>query len=358
MICPHCERNLLRKERTGNICSHCGRGYALDPQSNALRLHDLRVRRIAFGLTDEGRMHIAPGQLWYALSRKRIREAKGAPGCVAAAFSVGALLTLGALVFQVPFLLLLSAALLLGGLGILAARRAGAAGGVPRMPRRDFRTHALGPWQRTYGSLPLGVVDDEGRPWPQRPKDAPPPNAVLVCPDPSIAAFLVADGLPDRHGIALVRGVEHVRALLPVLPPLGPVLVLHDADAPGELLLRELRAAHPERPVIDAGVALRTVRGLAKAVPYRDPDSKPTAEEKRRLAALGEFTPEELKWLAQGWRFPLVGVPPVKLLAVVDRLAGQAVRGADAERRHAADVGFLTWPGAAPDGTAPQDGSR
>lgn len=358
MICPHCSKNLLRKERTNNVCSHCSRSYALDPQTNSLRLNDLRVRRIATGLTEDGRIRITPGQLWYALSRKRIREAKFAPGCAAAAFSVGGLLTLGALVFQAPFLLYVSGTLLVGGVAVLMARRTGATGGIPPMPRGDFRSLALAPWQRTYGSLPPGVVDDDGRPWPARPADAPPPNAVLVCPDPSVAAFLVADGLPGRHGIALVRGAAQLPPLLRSLPPRGPVLVLHDADARGELLVRELRAGHPERPVVDAGVALRTVRGLAKAVPYRDPRNKPTAEEKRRLGALGEFTPEELKWLARGWCFPLVGVPPVKLLAVVDRLAGQAARGGDAERRRATEVGFMTWPGADPDGTDPEDASR
>ncbi|MFJ8014897.1 hypothetical protein [Streptomyces sp. NPDC096339] len=358
MICPHCAKNLLRKERPGNRCSHCGRRYALDPKTNPLGLHDLRVLRIAAGLTDEGRVRITPGQLWYALSRKRIREAKGAAGCAAGALAIGVLLTLGALIFQVAFLLYVSGTLLASWLAILVARRTGAVGGVPPIPRAHFRSVALVEWLQVYGSLPAGVVDDDGLALPERPKDAPAPNAVLVCPDPSIAAFLAADGLPERHGIALVRGAEQVRALLPSLPPRGPVLVLHDADAPGELLLRTLRAGHPERPVVDAGVALRTVRGLTKAVPYRDPDGKPSAEERRRLEALGEFTPEELKWLAHGWRFPLVGVPPVKLLAVVDRLAGQAARGGDAERRRATEAGFMTWPGAAPGGTDPQDVSR
>ncbi|MGR4878251.1 hypothetical protein ACIPUC_02285 [Streptomyces sp. LARHCF249] len=355
MICPNCERNLLRKERTGNICSHCKRPYALDPKTNSLRLSDLRVRRITTELTDNGRIRVTPGQLWYALSRKRIREAEFAPGCAGGALFGGVLFGFWGIFGGIPFMLYLAAALLATALGIVTARLRGAGRGIPPMTRAAFRTEALGEWLRVYGSLPPGVVDDIGRPW-SRPADAPPPHAVVVCPDPSIAAFLAADGLPERHGIALVKDPGHVTALLPALPPRGPVLVLHDADAPGELLLRRLRESLPGRPVVDAGVSLRTVHGVPKAVAYRDPDRKPTAEEMRRLTALGEFTPEQLKWLAQGWRFPLVGLPPARLLAVLDRRAEQIGRSLDTERRHAADVGFMTWPWAAGDGPEPAGG--
>ncbi|MFD9408217.1 hypothetical protein ACFWBN_14520 [Streptomyces sp. NPDC059989] len=356
MICPNCERNLLRKERTGNICSHCKRRYALDPKTNSLRLNDLRVRRIATGLTDNGRIRITPGQLWYALSRKRLREAEFAPGCAGGALVGGVLVSFWAIFGKLPFMLYVAGALLATALGIVIARQMGAGQGIAPMTRGSFRSEALAEWLQVYGSLPAGVVDDGGQPWPRRPADAPAPHAVLVCPDPSIAAFLAADGLPDRHGIALVQGPEHVTALLPALPPRGPVLVLHDADARGELLLRQLRDTHPGRPIVDAGVSLRTVRSLPKAVPYREPERKPSAEEMHRLTALGEFTEEELKWLAQGWRFPLVGVPPVRLLAVLDRLAEQIGRGVDAERRHAAEVGFMTWPAAAGNGPDPAGG--
>ncbi|MFI8500175.1 hypothetical protein ACIGFK_16965 [Streptomyces sp. NPDC085524] len=359
MTCPHCERNLLRKERTGNICSHCRRAYALDPKTNSLRLNDLRVRRIATGLTDDGRIHVTPGQLWYALSRKRIRDGDYDPGCAGGAIVFAVISAFVAGFGGLPFWWYVSGVLLAIGFGNLIAHAMGAGRGRAPLPRSLFRDAALVPWVRVYGTLPPGVVDDIGDPWPQRPADAPPPNAVLVCPDPSITAFLTADGLPERHGIAMVEGPEHVRSsLLSALPPRGPVLVLHDADARGELLVQHLRANLPGRPVVDAGLSLRTVRAQPKAVAYRDPLHKPSPEEMRQLGALGTFTPEELKWLARGWRFPLVGVPPVKLLAVVDRLAGQAARGGDAERRRATEVGFMTWPGAAPDGTDPEDASR
>ncbi|WP_406054888.1 hypothetical protein OG462_05240 [Streptomyces sp. NBC_01077] len=348
MICPHCERNLLRKERTGNRCTHCNRSYALDPKTNPLRLNDLRVRRITAALSDEGRIGIVPEQLWYALSRKRLRDSEFGQGCLGGAFVVAGFVTVVAFVAETPVLLIASAALLLAGLVIVVARAMGAGRGIPPVAREAFPTQVLGAWREVYGTLPPGVLDtSEPAGGTSEPAGgtaavtgAADTTGVLVCPDRAVVAFLVADGLPARHGLAVVRSAEEARAV----PSNGPVLVLHDSDADGELLVRRLRDALPGRTVIDAGPPLRTVRALPQAVPYRDPRRKPGPAEMRLLTEPGTYTPEELKWLGQGWRFPLVGLPPARLLTVVDRIAGQVTRGVDADRRRAADLGFLTWP--------------
>ncbi|WP_055599855.1 hypothetical protein [Streptomyces aureus] len=344
MICPHCERNLLRKERTGNRCTHCNRPYALDPKTNPLRLNDLRVRRITTALTDGGRIEIVPDQLWYALSRKRLRDSEFGQGCMGGAFVAAGFVTVIAFVAEAPVLLIASAALLLIGLGVTAARAMGAGKGIPPVVREAFPALVLSPWRSVYGVLPPGVLDTTGSGGGRAdPAGAAGTTGVLVCPDRAVVAFLVADGLPARHGLAVARSVAEAAAV----PSKGPVLVLHDSDADGELLVRGLRDALRDRTVVDVGPPLRTVRALPQAVPYRDPRRKPSPADMRVLTALGTFTPEELKWLRQGWRFPLVGLPPARLLAVVDRVAGQASRGVDPDRRRAADLGFLTWPEAA-----------
>jgi hypothetical protein len=63
----------------------------------------------------------------------------------------------------------------------------------------------------------------------------------------------------------------------------------------------------------------------------------------RQLA--GTLTPPELAWLAQGWWSPVAALRPS---ALITRVAGAVERAgnADPERRAAAAVGFLTWPGA------------
>ncbi|WP_435971914.1 hypothetical protein [Streptomyces sp. Qhu_M48] len=343
MICPHCERNLLRRERTGNRCSHCKRAYALDPKTNPLGLNDLRVRRITTALTEEGRIRIVPDQLWYALSRKRLRDGVYAQGCLGAVVVVGIMATVAALVAETPYPLLVTAAMVLTGLGIGLARASGAGRGLPPVTREAFPTQVLAAWRTVYGTLPPGVLDTErSAGGTAAATGAAGPTGVLVCPDRAVVAFLVADGLPARYGLALARTPEEALAV----PSGGPVLVLRDIDADGELLVRRLRDALPGRTVVDAGPSLRTVRSLPQAVPYRDPRRRPDAEAVRLLAGLGTFTPEELKWLGRGWRFPLVGLPPGRLLAVVERVAAQVTRGLDPDRRRAAELGFLTWPDA------------
>ncbi|MEU7297747.1 hypothetical protein AB0A76_31895 [Streptomyces exfoliatus] len=348
MICPHCERSLLRRERTGNRCSHCHRSYALDPKTNPLGLNDLRVRRITTALTDEGRVRITPDQLWYALSRKRLRDDAFAPGCVGPAVGVAVIAVIAAAVSEVPQVLFLTAAMLLVALGIVVARAAGVGKGIPTVTREAFPGQVLAEWRKVYGALPAGVLDAEDAEDAARAGAAEPGAVfgVLVCPDPAVMDFLVADGLPARYGLVPTRSPEEARAV----PSTGPVLVLRDIDAYGELLVLRVRDALPGRTVVDAAPPLRTVRALPQAVPYREPGRRPGAQDMRLLAGPGTFTPEELKWLAKGWRFPLVGLPPARLLTVVERVAGQLTRGLDADRRRAADLGFLTWPDtAAPD---------
>ncbi|WP_406447342.1 hypothetical protein OG782_00950 [Streptomyces sp. NBC_00876] len=345
MICPHCERNLLRKERPRNTCSHCGREYALDPKTNPLGLSDLRVRRVLAKITEEGRIAVAPDQLWFALARTRIKERKFAPGCAGSSLFAGLVVGFFGLSTHIGALLVISAVLLLTSVAFACARAAGAGRGIPAMSRAAFRSQVLGPWRTVYGALPLEVIEDSAPPRVRtgsRPssEDGAGAGAVLLCPDSSIRAFLTANGLPARYGITLAEHLDAVHAL----PARGPVIVLRDADAHGELLIRQVRETLGQRPVIDAGVPLRAARALARPVPYRDRADRPGRETMARLTALGEFTEEELKWLGRGWRVALVGIPPARLLATVGRVAERAARGTGPGQHRAAAVGFMTWP--------------
>ncbi|MCB5181663.1 hypothetical protein [Streptomyces antimicrobicus] len=374
MICPHCEKNLLRKERTGNVCSHCRKRYALDPKTNPLALNDLRVRRVVQQLTGEAealgtgqgraagpgpQVAVSTGQLWYALSRRRLKEAGISGGCAGGTAGFAAFAGLVGVLTDATALLFVCAVLLVVAAGCLTARLAGVGRGVPRVTHAQFKDTALREWRQVYGALPAGVVDDtEIDPYRALPASPglPAPTAVLVCPERSVAAFLAANGVPSRYGVALVPGPEGVRPL----PGHLPVLALHDADVEGELLVRRLRQELPGRRVVDAGLPLRSVREPAKGVPYRDPARRPRPEQLRLLAGTGTVAQEELDRLAKGWRYPLVAVPPRKLLDVVTRLAEEAGRRTDPERRRAAAVGFMSWPDAdggagavgTPDGSA------
>ncbi|MFF4764018.1 hypothetical protein [Streptomyces sp. NPDC001292] len=346
MICPHCEKSLLRKERPGNACGKCGRGYALDPKTNPLQLNDLRVRRTALGLTQDGQLRCTPGQLWYALSRKSLRETQVETGCAIALTIAGVVVGLVGLGSKGVVVATLGGLLLLAAVGFVVAEVMGVGRGRPRLDREAFLTGPLKAWKSVYGSLPPGVIDDSRYPTPgphpgnggADEESASPDGLALVCPDRSIAVFLDAAGLTARYGVTLVADP----AALPATPGRGPVLVLHDADAHGLLLAHRVRTAQRARPVVDIGLPLGAVHGLPRAVPVRG--EQPGASVMELLAQSREFSPRQLKWLGKGWGFPLVGVPPAKLLAVVSRAVERVGTEADPQRRRAASVGFLTWP--------------
>jgi hypothetical protein len=71
VICPYCNKNLRARQRQGRACAYCRRQYALDPKTNVIRLHDLKVRRLAEKLSAGGLCY-TPTQLRYAASRKVI----------------------------------------------------------------------------------------------------------------------------------------------------------------------------------------------------------------------------------------------------------------------------------------------
>ncbi|MFC4499529.1 MULTISPECIES: hypothetical protein [Streptomyces] len=335
MICPHCEKSLLRKERPGNVCGKCGRRYALDPKTNLLKLNDLRVRRIALKLTRDGQVPCTPGQLWYAVSRKSLRDTDVEMGCAGVLLVAGVVVGLLGLGSDVVGAVVVGGLFLLAAFGFVIAEMMGVGRGRPRLARQNFGTGPLEEWKSVYHSLPPGVIDDSHYPTTPAPSGD---GLVLVCPDPSIAVFLHAAGLTADHGLTLVADPRAVTAA----PGLGPVLVLHDADARGLLLAHRIRTAQPGRPVVDIGLPLGAVHGSARAVPVRGEPPGPRAME--LLEHSGEFSPAQLKWLGKGWGFPLVGVEPAKLLAVVSRAVERAGTADDPERRRAASVGFLTWP--------------
>ncbi|GAB7102464.1 hypothetical protein JCM4814A_07780 [Streptomyces phaeofaciens JCM 4814] len=334
MICPHCQMSLLRKERPGNVCGKCGRRYALDPKTNPLSLNDLRVRRITLKLTDGGRVPCTTGQLWYALSRRSLRDTRVEMGCAVALIIIGIVAVLVGLGSDVTLFAVVGGLSLLAALGFVVAQVRGVGRGRPRLTREAFRTGPLAEWKSVYGSLPPGVIDDSHPPSQGTPGTRG-DGLVLLCPDRSVAVFLDAAGLTTRHGLTLAAAPG-------ALPGRGPVLVLHDADAEGLLLAHRVRTAQPGRPVVDIGLPLGAVHGLERAVPVRG--GAPDAGIVQLLRQSGEFTPAQLKWLGGGWGFPLVGVPPAKLLAVVSRAVEKAGAAADPERRRAASLGFLTWP--------------
>ncbi|WP_424187166.1 hypothetical protein ACOBQX_04860 [Actinokineospora sp. G85] len=74
MICPHCSRDLRRKQRRRRMCAHCGKEFVFEPKRDKVRLHDLRVRKLAERLSGPDRLWFTHTQLWYAAARKVLAE--------------------------------------------------------------------------------------------------------------------------------------------------------------------------------------------------------------------------------------------------------------------------------------------
>jgi hypothetical protein len=179
MTCPHCQRRLRRRERSGNRCSLCGRGFVFEPHDHGSRLTDVRVLRAATWLADGARYRFTLGQLAVAVGRR---------------------------------------------------------GGVPP----NFADTMRQRWPQIHGSLPLDLVDRyDAR---TAPKPTAPPTAHVLCPDSDVRTCLLAndaqrvfqvlvtDDLPPGPEPVLVfdDGTEHARELrrsgrraIAVTPPSG-----------------------------------------------------------------------------------------------------------------------------------------
>ncbi|MFE9634682.1 hypothetical protein [Streptomyces sp. NPDC006463] len=359
MICPNCSTELKRTERTDQVCSHCHRRFALDPQLHGSGMHDLRIRRCVESLTDGGRLKVTVTQLWYRSRRSstawRAREARGIrPGIrwlVALAVCAG-LVGCAAVTSGTPAVLAATAAVLVLVVpGFMPYERARPAGSSVSPTEQAFRQLMDGVWRRAYGGLPPGVVDDAGRGRGDSAPRQPRPRAVILCTDHSVAVFLEANDLPVRLRVVLVEadpGSAH--DALVDLPGRLPVVVLHDASALGALLAPLLRIAHPDRAVVDAGLPVAAVRHHRGAVHRVSPVAAVDAAELRAVAGLSA---QDASWLAEGFWSPIAAVPPPLLATVLEDAVERAVAAARPDS--AAAYGFLTWPD--PDGSADADTS-
>ncbi|MER7701346.1 hypothetical protein ABTX81_00390 [Kitasatospora sp. NPDC097605] len=376
MICPRCEARLLARERTALTCGRCRQPFALEPKLTK-GLQDLRLTRTVERLGDEGRIVVTVEQLRWAF-QERGRPAAlprevppGRPhspsfdgvGEVVTGLTIGVVLLATAflLAVHVPGAVIVVVVTAFIGLVVTG----GMARPAFRLLRRrrieerwkqalraweqlrdalwreqdewtapladrtrwsvgEFQGMVVNRWNQVYGGLPAGVVEDSAV-TPVVPQD--PPALAVLCPDPTVTAFLHANAFPERHG-ALIAATPGE------LPEDLPVVVLHDASPQGCLLVAEVRAARPDHPVVDAGLSARAVLTAGdRAVQLYAHQRREPLEE--LLHGLPRLTGAERDWLAAGLWSPLAAVPPKRLLAMAERAAERALN------RH---VGFLSWP--------------
>ncbi|MEV6977744.1 hypothetical protein [Kitasatospora sp. NPDC093806] len=346
MICPNCTRNLLQRERARRRCHFCRKEFALDPKRDGVGLHDVRIRKLTGKLGDEGRLTVTGGQLRYALQQRGHppQAFRGDRGSACSLIGFAVVASVAAIAFQGSLAVGLGLVVLtLIGLAVrqlvLASVPAPPGPVEARWTTDGFRMTVLDRWRAVYGALPPGLVEDElVRPGPPPAE----PAFALLCPDPTVRAFLHVNRYPERHRALLVGELRAVPAGL-------PLVVLHNASPRGCLLAAEARAARPGLRVLDAGLSVRAVLvDQAKYVLLReDPDR---AEEWRpRLAReLPGLSASQREWFAEGWWSPLAALPPKRLMAVADQAAERIT--APAAGPVAGPVGLLKSPAAGPHG--------
>jgi hypothetical protein len=313
--------------------------YALDPKGNRLRLHDIRLRRLADMLTDGGQFVYTPEQLLYACERKRLRSSAETigPGCAIGAAVVGIPLLLVGAFAGIPALLGLGgfAALLFAVTGALALW--GAIGRVkPAVSQRAFERTVINRWWRVYGEPPPGLAVPAG-PYGSAPVPpvGPAPRLAVVCPDGAVGRCLRANAVQQRLGVFVVNAPAEA-------PPGVPLAVLHDASPQGILFAARLRAALPGRSVTDLGLPPAAVAPGSKAAKLRS--RRPPKAVVEELRAHARLTDGELNLLARGWWSPVAALPPGVLISMLEQAAERVEVGTDMDRRHAYGVGFMTWP--------------
>lgn len=386
MRCPHCQAELLYRQRGGRKCRVCKRRFALEPKANPLRLHDLRFQQLAEKLSNGGTLRYTAEQMRYAASRK-VTASPNAPlrtfltstgklfGSLFPAIFITIFVWFFAAELSMPVAIILSVLILLIGL-MVGIYRAMSPTALP-MSLKRFQRDVIGRWQKVYDAPPVGLLDEQAR---QRFATTPavPANirAVVVCPAPDILACLHASGVPEQLQVALLpapmptRLSQHQQAVLTHLRqhPELPLLVLHDCSPKGCLLPKsiistlQLRAYHH---IIDLG--LRPAQVVRQQMFYMkdDPSSAVLKElQKHTASANAPKTPgkqggdfllmrEEFEWLKKGYYAPLLIVPPARLIRVVSQ-AVQHTGGAhaaaapehDSDEARAEAVGFLSWPAA------------
>ncbi|HEV7652893.1 MAG TPA: hypothetical protein VGP26_32455 [Actinophytocola sp.] len=337
MICPHCSRNLLYKQRGRRRCTYCRQEFAFEPKTNKLHLHDMKIRKFAERLSDKNRLRYTVTQLWYGVARKQLAD-RPTPlagcGCgllLAGVVATGVIIGLtgvdsgsvGGVVLGVAVVVVLAYVLI----RMRRNRLRREAVIRPAVPLGEFRDLILRRWAEVYRGLPSSMIDEDMAVAPAVAH----PRVALVCPDRSVLACLGANGVPQTFAMALAMSAAN-------LPPGVPVVVMHDASAEGCRFAAQVRAAVPGRVVVDAGLRPSAVMRKESLLRLRRKPFSPG-----ELAGL-PLTQPEVTWLAQGWWSPVAAIGPVPLLAAVTKAVQRAQAVADPEHRRAERLGFLTWP--------------
>ena len=385
MICPHCQTNLLYKERSGKHCSRCRKQFAFEPKTDPLGMHDLRFKRLVSQLSTDGTQVYTPAQLLHHLSHKTLLTARPLTfaGCLGNLFFLsfcGGFLGLmffseliesllgnisdfaqnNPLAFSILALTSLPFILFLVSWFFWNYTRPWRYLKLP-LNFADFQKKYLARWKQIYKEDPLKMLTEAEM---ASAKSQQPPleqvQAVLVCPTLDVRICLQANHIPKLLGVALLppnpanfTPVEKsIWQKLQTQPDL-PLFLLHSASPEGILLASHIRQKfelRAEHQIIDLGLFPRQImtHNLMKLGAKPDPAT---------LSSLSKNTPlneEEVAWLKKGFYGPILGLKPSRLIKIVNLalmkempdFSEEGLKNVSTPEKQAQAVGFMTWPSA------------
>lgn len=342
MKCPHCQKDIRYRERSGRQCPQCRKRFAFEPRAGDL-LSDLAFKSLLDRLSDQGTLAWNTRQLQHALLRPyRRQQIKQRQGLIIGSLFGG--LVLGLLSFSLlPTLLWLLLAL--GGgcmLGLLVYRRLKAS---PLLPVSLTEAEKLlQRWEAVHGPAPGKLPPLQLK--PARDDKNPLSNSynvsqALICDRPETVAFLLANAfhIEQRCAILSVGGYppedfEGLRQMLKRNPQLN-VFVLHDASYNGCRLYQELTSDPAwfkgSKRVFDLGLLPRH----AKAFKGRWTAVSSSA----RRPPLPGYSAADNQWLQQH-EVSLMALPPKTLLKQVQRLLSRHAQQASAAYARDEEAGW------------------
>lgn len=356
MICPHCNQNVLYKERSGLKCSKCEREFAFEPKTHQLGLHDVRFRKAITKLSDDpnggDKLYFTSGQMLHFLSRKKLKNSFSTTRGLLVFLSVATFIVVAVAAFVTKFFALLALAVFVGLIFAAVLKVFWKTEGSLSLPQNatDFENN-WDRWRWIYGQLPpLLVAARLPSQDPSALKDA---RGILMCSETEILTCLAANQTAENLGLVLINPylstdkfsfIREQRDL--------PIFVLHDASPEGCLLKDEIVEKffknNRDRKIYDLGLRPQTVIKAnlmrLRTAPLRD-----------SLQNLNNrLTPEEITWLKNGNHTPLLSLRPAPLIAFVTRAVNRqlhiaaksaAQKSEKINQNNAQALGFMTWLG-------------
>ncbi|MBF2052695.1 MAG: hypothetical protein IGS03_04425 [Candidatus Sericytochromatia bacterium] len=322
MKCPHCQRDIRYRERSGRQCPQCRKRFAFEPREGDL-LSDLAFKSLLDRLSDQGTLAWNTRQLQHALRRPFQRQQfKQRQGLIIGSLFGG--LVLGVIGFNLlPSVLWLL--LMLGGGSVTA-----------RLIYRQFKASPFLPLSRTEAETLLQRW--EAVHGPATGKLSPPQlkpatgdknplsesynvGQALICDRPETVAFLLANDfhIEQRCAILSVGGYppddfEGLRQMLKRNPQLN-VFVLHDASYNGcqlyHTLITEPDWFKGSKRVFDLGLFPRHAQRLR--------GHWTAAGASYQRTPLPGYSEADNIWL-QHHELSLMALPPKTLLKQIQRL--------------------------------------